>query len=155
MRRFIDLISDTLSAVGEIMPWDLVDLLGQKPDILILDVREPCEFDFLHIGGSINVPRGIIESACEWDHEETVPELVQARKRKVVVVCRSGHRSLLAAWSLQLLGFEDVVSLRTGLRGWNDYEEPLVNTAGEAVDSDAADEFFTARLRPEQRAPKQ
>lgn len=155
MRRFIDLISDTLSAVREIMPWDLVELLGQNPDILILDVREPYEFDFLHIGGSINVPRGILESACEWDHEETVPELVQARKRKVVVVCRSGHRSLLAAWSLQLLGFEDVVSLRTGLRGWNDYEEPLVNAAGEAVDSDAADEFFTARLRPEQRAPKQ
>ncbi len=154
MRRFIELIADTLSGVREIMPWDLVDRMKENKDILIVDVREPFEFDYLHIEGSVNIPRGILESACEWDHEETLPELVQARKREVVVVCRSGHRSLLSAWSLQVLGFENVVSLKTGLRGWNDYEEPLVNGSGEVVDPDDADRFFTAQLRPEQRAPK-
>jgi rhodanese-related sulfurtransferase len=112
------------------------------------------EFDFLHIKGSINVPRGILESACEWDYEETEPELVQARKREVVVVCRSGHRSLLAAHSLLVLGYENVVSLRTGLRGWNDYEEPLVNNEGETVEPETADDFFTAKLRPDQRVPR-
>ncbi|NTV99057.1 MAG: rhodanese-like domain-containing protein [Chlorobiaceae bacterium] len=154
MRRFIELIGDTLSGVREIMPWDLVDRLKDNPAILILDVREPFEFNSMHIRGSINVPRGILESACEWDHEETLPELVEAKKREIVVVCRSGHRSLLSAWSLQVLGFENVVSLRTGLRGWNDYEEPMVNSRGEEVDADDADDFFTAKLRPEQRAPK-
>lgn len=154
MRRYIELIRDSLSGVREIMPWDLVERFGENPDILVLDVREPAEFDFLHISGSINVPRGILESACEWDHEETVPELVRAKKREIVVVCRSGHRSLLSAYSLQVLGFENVVSLRTGLRGWNDYEEPLVNSAGNVVDPDVADDFFSAKLRPEQRVPK-
>ncbi|NTU96349.1 MAG: rhodanese-like domain-containing protein, partial [Chlorobiaceae bacterium] len=71
MRRYIELIRDSLSRVREIMPWDLVERFGENPDILVLDVREPAEFDFLHISGSINVPRGILESACEWDHEET------------------------------------------------------------------------------------
>ena len=154
MRRYIDLIRDTLSGVREIMPWDLVDRLKENPEMLILDVREPFEFDAMHIRGSINVPRGILESACEWDHEETLPELVQARKREVVVVCRSGHRSMLSAFSLHVLGFENVVSLKTGLRGWNDYEEELVDSAGGAVDPDEADDFFTAKLRPDQRAPK-
>ncbi|NTV59896.1 MAG: rhodanese-like domain-containing protein [Chlorobiaceae bacterium] len=154
MRRYIELIRDSLSRVREIMPWDLVERFGENPDILVLDVREPAEFDFLHISGSINVPRGILESACEWDHEETVPELVRAKKREIVVVCRSGQRSLLSAYSLQVLGFENVVSLRTGLRGWNDYEEPLVNSAGNVVDPDVADDFFSAKLRPEQRVPK-
>ncbi len=154
MVRYIELIRNTLSDVKEIMPWELVERLETNPGILIVDVRERHEFDAMHINGSMNVPRGILESACEWDFEETEPELVEARKREVVVVCRSGHRSLLAAQSLMVLGYENVVSLRTGLRGWNDYEEPLVNNAGETVDPDAADDFFTAKLRPEQRAPR-
>ncbi len=155
MVRFIELIRNCLSDVREILPWELVDRLKENPDLLLLDVREPCEFDSMHIPGSMNVPRGILESACEWDYEETEPELVNARSREVVVICRSGHRSILAAHSMQVLGYENVVSLRTGLRGWNDYEEPLENISGEKVDEDDADEYFTARLRPDQMKPKE
>jgi rhodanese-related sulfurtransferase len=154
MVRFIELIRYCLSDVKEILPWNLVDRLKDNPHLLILDVREPDEFDAMHIPGSLNVPRGILESACEWDFEETEPELVNARGREVVVVCRSGHRSILAAHSLQVLGYENVVSLKSGLRGWNDYEEPLVNQAGELVDPEVADEYFTAKLRPDQMRPK-
>ena len=153
MRRFIELIRNCLTDVREIMPWELVDRMRLNPELMILDVREPAEFDAMHISGSLCVPRGILESACEWDHDETVPELVKAREREIVVVCRSGHRSVLAAHSMQVLGFEDVVSLRTGLRGWNDYEEPLRNRAGEVVDSEVADAFFTSKLREDQKRP--
>jgi rhodanese-related sulfurtransferase len=104
----------------------------------------------MHIPGSINVPRGILESACEWDYEETVPELVDARRREVVVVCRSGYRSVLAANSLQVLGYENVSSLQTGLRGWKDYDQPLEDAAGKEVDLDEADVYFTPRIRPDQ-----
>jgi rhodanese-related sulfurtransferase len=154
MVRFIELIRNCLSDIRELMPWDLVDRMKENPALLILDVREPNEFDAMHIPGSLNVPRGILESACEWDYEETEPELVRARGREVVVVCRSGHRSVLAAHSMQVLGYENVISLRTGLRGWNDYEEPLVNRLGETVDPDDADSYFTAKLRPDQMRPK-
>ena len=154
MVRFIELVRHCLLDVKEILPWHLVDRLKENPGLLILDVRERNEFDAMHITGSLNVPRGILESACEWDFEETEPELVKARKREVVVVCRSGHRSILAAHSLHVLGYENVVSLQSGLRGWNDYEEPLVNRAGETVDPDFADKYFTAKLRPDQMRPK-
>ena len=142
-----------MPGVKEIMPWDLVERIGENPDLLILDVREPYEFALLHIRESVNVPRGILESACEWDYEETVPELVKARMREIIVVCRSGYRSVLAVHSMQLLGYEHAVSLRTGLRGWNDYEEPLWSSAGSMVEPAEADDYFMAKLRADQRSP--
>ena len=154
MKKFLDLISDCLGDVGEIMPWDLEERMQANPDLLVVDVREPYEYEVMHIEGSLSVPRGILESACEWDYEETVPDLVKARQREVVVVCRSGYRSVLSAFSMKMLGYENVVSLKTGLRGWNDFEQPLVNKTGEPVDVDDAEEYFTPRLREEQLSPK-
>jgi rhodanese-related sulfurtransferase len=120
----------------------------------MIDVREPYEYEAMHIEGSLLVPRGILESACEWDYEETEPELVMARDREVVVVCRSGQRSVLAANSLQVLGFRNVASLETGIRGWKDYDLPLVDAEGKEIDLDDADEYFTPRVREDQLRPK-
>ncbi len=154
MKNFLELIKGCLSDVREIMPWDLEERMEANSDLLIVDVREPAEFDAMHIDGSISVPRGILESACEWDYEETIPDLVRARDREVVVVCRSGYRSVLAAHSMQVLGYRNVVSLTTGLRGWKDYEQPLVDKGGAEVDLDEADVYFTPKLRPDQLRPE-
>lgn len=155
MKRYADLLADAATRVREIMPWDLRDRLASGRDLLLLDVREPAEFEAAHIPGSINVPRGVLEQACEWDYDETVPELAGGRERPIVVVCRSGHRSVLAADVLQTLGFVDVVSLKTGVRGWNDFEQPLVNAAGVTLDADTAERLLAARVRPDQRRPVQ
>ncbi|HID46217.1 MAG TPA: rhodanese-like domain-containing protein [Chromatiaceae bacterium] len=154
MKRFLELVKDCLHNVKELMPWDLEERLKENPDILLVDVREPYEYEAMHIEGSLLVPRGILESACEWDYEETEPELVKAREREVVVVCRSGHRSVLAANSLQVLGFKNVASLETGIRGWKDYDLPLVDGEGNEVDLDDADEYFTPHVREDQLRPK-
>lgn len=153
MKKFMDLVTECCRNVPELLPWDLEERRAANPDLLVVDVREPYEFGAMHIDGSINVPRGILESACEWDYEETVPELVRARDREVVLVCRSGYRSLLAGANMKLMGYEKVFSLKTGLRGWKDYEQPMVDARGVSVDLDDADEYFTARLRAEQRRP--
>ncbi len=153
MQKFLELIATCLTDVREVMPWDLEERMQENPKLLIVDVREPGEFEAMHIRGSLNVPRGVLESAAEWDYEETEPELVTSRDREVVVVCRSGYRSVLAAHSLQALGYRDVASLKTGLRGWKDYEQPLQTSAGEPVDLDDADEYFTTRLRDDQVDP--
>jgi len=155
VKNFLELIRNCLTDVREIMPWDLEERLAENPDLLVVDVREPDEFAAMHIDGSINVPRGILESACEWDYEETVPALVRARDREIVVVCRSGYRSVLATNAMQVLGYRKVASLKTGLRGWKDYEQPLVDGAGRDVDLDDADVYFTPKLRPEQMRPRE
>ena len=154
MKSYTDLINECLKDVDELMPWDLEERMKVSPNPILLDVREPYEYDSMHIEGSLNVPRGILETACEYDYEETVPELVKARDQEVIVVCRSGNRSVLAAYNMQLMGYADVKSLKTGLRGWNDYEQPLVDLDGQHVPIEKADEYFTARLRPDQLKPK-
>jgi rhodanese-related sulfurtransferase len=155
MKRFTDLIADTLVDIAEEFPWDIEEKINnseQRP--LLLDIREADEFTAMHIQESLHVPRGILESACEYDYEETVRELVEARQRDVVVICRSGNRSALAAYTMQLMGYQQVCSMKTGLRGWNDYELPLVDASGNTVPVDVADDFFTTRLRPDQMSPK-
>jgi len=153
LKRFTDLIAACLHDISEVFPWDVADMLAGSNKPLILDVREAEEYRAMHIEGSLHVPRGILESACEYNYEDTVRELVEAREHDVVVVCRSGNRSALAACTMQLLGYRKVSSMKTGLRGWNDYELPLVNTAGKTVPVEIADEFFTTRLRPDQVDP--
>ena len=155
MKKFLELIQDCLTDVKEIMPWDLEERLQDNSELMIVDVREPYEYQAMHIPGSVNVPRGILESACEWDYEETVPDLVRARDREIVVVCRSGYRSVLAAHSMQVLGYSDVTSLKTGLRGWNDYEQSLVDAEGRDVELDDADAYFTPRVREDQMRPRE
>ncbi|HEY0719967.1 MAG TPA: rhodanese-like domain-containing protein [Gammaproteobacteria bacterium] len=154
MKHFTDLIADCLTEVEEIFPWDLAEKLQQPKPPILLDIREPYEYDALHIEGSLSVPRGILEAACDWDYDDTVPELAAGREREIVVICRSGNRSVLAAHTMQQMGFKHVASLKTGIRGWNDFEQPLVDKAGELVDIDDADELLASKVRPEQRRPE-
>ena len=53
----------------------------------------------------------------------------------------------------QVSGFADVVSLKTGVRGWNDFEQPLIDGEGRAVDADEAERRLAPRVRPAQRRP--
>lgn len=139
--------------VKELMPWDLEEKIEANEPVLLLDIREPQEFDAVHIPNSLNVPRGVLEAACEYDYDETEPELVTARDREIIIICRSGNRSVLAAETMSMLGYSNVTSLKTGVRGWNDYEQPLVDSDNNPVDVDDADEILMTRLRPDQKAP--
>jgi rhodanese-related sulfurtransferase len=154
MKRYDDLIADALKRVKEVTPWDFGRRFKSGDAPLLLDIREPEEFATLRIPGSINVPRGVLEQACEWDYDETVPELAGNREREIVVICRSGRRSVLAADVMQQMGFTNVASLKLGVRGWNDAELPLENDAGQAIDADTGDELLAPRVREEQRKPK-
>ena len=153
MKTFKDLIDDILPHIKEVFPWDLEELLEEKKDLLLIDITEPKEFDRLHIKNSVNVPRGVLESACDWNYTDTLPELAKARDQEVIVICRSGNRSALAAFTMQLMGFSNVASLKTGLRGWNDYELPLYDADGHEADIDEADEYFSTEPRVDQMEP--
>jgi len=95
-----------------------------------------------------------LEGACEWNYLETEPELVTARKRPVVLVCCSGRRSALAARTMMLMGYRNVKSLKTGIKGWNDSDLPLIDAEGENVDADALDEILSKPVPREKLAPE-
>jgi rhodanese-related sulfurtransferase len=154
MKTFAQLVNEQLDSIKEVFPWDVQESLEKGDTPMLLDIREESEFSAMRIADSLNVPRGILESACEYDYEETVRELVEARDRDIVIICRSGNRSVLAAVTMQMMGYNRVASLKTGLRGWNDYELELVDAGGIPVTVDQADEYFTTHLRPDQMSPK-
>lgn len=155
MKSFTDLVQDSLQEIEELFPWDLSEKLEDAyHSMLLLDIREPAEFEAAHIEGSISVPRGILESACDWGYDDTIPALVEARDKEVIVICRSGNRSALAALTMKQMGYKNPISLKTGLRGWNDFEQVLLDINGKQVDVDDADELFVSKVSPEQMGPE-
>ena len=152
-KTYSQLAAEAAERIVEIMPWDVPDFMAAHPRALLLDIREHEEFARARIAEALNVPRGILESAAEWDYAETEPELVEARERPVVVICRSGNRSALAAEVLREIGFGDVRSVKLGVKGWNDADLPLVDGDGAALDGDDAVELVDPAVRDDQRRP--
>ncbi|HIO13973.1 MAG TPA: rhodanese-like domain-containing protein, partial [Chromatiales bacterium] len=106
MKKLSDLVAEALTEVEEQFPWDLSEYLEQGKELLLLDIREPAEYAAMHIAGSINVPRGILESSCEFGFDDTIPELAMARDKEIAVICRSGNRSALAALTMKWMGYQ-------------------------------------------------
>lgn len=152
MKRAADYAREAIERTHGFMPWDLKDLYDKKQIDLIVDVREPHEYNEMHIPGSICVPRGILEGAADWGSRNTVPALASARDKKVILVCVGGERSAMAGVILAEMGYKDVHNLKMGLRGWNDSEFPLENANG-PVDADIADAYFNRPATPEQMGP--
>lgn len=96
------------------------------PGVLI-DVREPDEFSAGHLAGAISIPRGVLEFQIE-----THPALasldgghVPVRERPIILYCRSGARSALAASSLMQMGFTHVSSMAGGITAWQEAGKPI------------------------------
>lgn len=150
---FSHLVAAALPHIQELMPWDVEAMRQTDLQLLMVDIREANEYDAAHIQGALFVPRGILEAACDWGYSDTVPQLANARQEPeipVVLVCRSGNRTVLAAQTLQQMGFMRVYSMKTGVRGWNDYNLPLINAKGEVVDADLADVLLNPPVLPSQ-----
>jgi molybdopterin/thiamine biosynthesis adenylyltransferase/rhodanese-related sulfurtransferase len=77
---------------------------------MIIDVREPDEFEQGAIPGARLIPRGQLEGA--------IGEHVSDPETRVVLYCAVGERSALAAQSLTRLGYRNVQSLTEGFEGW-------------------------------------
>lgn len=153
-KTFKTLVNDLLPEVKELFPWDLEEIIDDDSPIMLVDIREQDEFDAVSIKDSILAPRGILESCCDWNYAETIPELARTRDQRIIVICRSGNRSVLAAKTMQLMGYEDVSSLKTGIKGWNDSDYPLLNKDDEVVDADWAERFLNPPVSDDQLEPE-
>ncbi len=89
---------------------DFSELLRQKPDLILLDVRTPSEYAEGHLPNSVNV------DVLAPDFERRAAEVL-GQQRSVALYCRSGHRSRQAAAQLTRKGYT-VYELSTGWMGW-------------------------------------
>ena len=90
---------------------------------LLLDVREPAEYQAGHVPGAVSMPRGTLEFAI-WK-QLGYPNKVDMSK-KIYVQCLTGGRATLAAKQLQDIGFTDVIAVVMDLRDWAKSGYPLV-----------------------------
>ena len=114
MTTAADLVADARSRVREIPPQPFG---ARVADRVLIDVREPAEFEAGHLPGAVNIPRGVLE--FQVDAHPAVANVADPalahRGRPVVVYCRTGGRAALAADALQRLGFRDVCSIAGGI----------------------------------------
>tara|TARA_R110002111_G_scaffold98184_2_gene151506 strand:- start:1608 stop:1955 length:348 start_codon:yes stop_codon:yes gene_type:complete len=81
---------------------------------IALDVREVAEYEAGHIPNSIHIARGVLEFQIT-DHDK-----FQDKDASIVIYCRSGGRSALAAIALEQLGYTDVCSMAGGYNLWSE-----------------------------------
>ncbi|GIT77059.1 MAG: hypothetical protein Ct9H300mP31_15900 [Acidimicrobiaceae bacterium] len=110
MATFRDLLADARSHIRETDPAGAEALLADGH--LLLDVREPDEYEQGAIPDSLHIPRGNLESNVE--------NRVTDRDQPIVVMCAGGVRSAFAADTLQQFGYTDVVSMEGGFNRWKD-----------------------------------
>lgn len=90
--------------------------------VLFADVRESDEWEQGHIAGAVHLPRGFLEFFADPQSPNAKPEVTAHLGEPIVVYCSAGRRSLLAAKTLQALGYRDVVSLKGGYKAWKSEE---------------------------------
>src|SRR5919106_6299439 len=125
-----ELLRKVKEQIEEVDPKEVHDLIatghaprgsgGVSPQVasngngaVIVDVREQHEFEQSHLPGAVHVPRAHLESRIEG--------AVGDRDQRVILYCASGNRSAFAAQTMQeLLGYDDVASMRGGITLWKD-----------------------------------
>ena len=87
------------------------------PAFVLLDVREPWEYQTAHVEGSLLMPMGEIPSRA---FQELDPEA------HIVAICHSGVRSMNVAVWLRNQGFENTQSLQGGIDAWSRLVDPAI-----------------------------
>ena len=107
--RFEKLVADAKRNIQEISPQETAAAL-QRGDTLLIDVRDPDEWQERHIPGAKNFSRGTVE----LEIEEAAADL----STPIITHCGGGGRSALTAESLQRMGYTNVKSMAGGFKAW-------------------------------------
>src|SRR5437868_2702005 len=115
MASFRELLKETKSQIREVDTAGAAEAIARAGTV-VLDVREPDEYEQGAIPGALHLERGNLESKIE--------SRVADRSTPIVIHCASGIRSAFAAKTLQDLGYTDVVSMVGGFNKWKDEGRP-------------------------------
>ncbi len=111
-----DLVENTFNKYEGLSPLIAVTKMNND-DTVIVDVRDPHEFIAGHIENAINIP--LSKFSDELD------QLDQYKSRPLIVVCKTGTRSVPACKTLTKANFEDVYNIIGGMQSWEDNKFPI------------------------------
>jgi rhodanese-related sulfurtransferase len=109
---FLNLVNDAKQRVKETNVAAVKARLDKGEKLNLIDVREDNEWAKGRLPGATHLSKGIIER----DVEKTFPD----RDAELILYCGGGFRSALAADNLQKMGYQNVISMDGGWRGWNE-----------------------------------
>lgn len=112
---FLKVVEDARAGVREVTVDEA--RARQAAGARLIDVREESEWIAGHAAGAEHIGKGVIER----DIEARVPD----RETEVVLYCGGGFRSVLAAESLQRMGYTNVASMAGGWRDWTAADAPV------------------------------
>jgi sulfur-carrier protein adenylyltransferase/sulfurtransferase len=138
MPNFRDLLSAAKAVITEVDTTEAEARIAAG-GVVVLDVREPDEYDQGALAGVIHIPRGHLESQIE--------ARILDKSAPVVVYCAGGVRSAFAARTLQELGYTDVVSMAGGFGKWKD--EGRAWKVPVTLDADQRNRYMRHLLLPE------
>lgn len=107
------------SSVNQLTPAQFAEVI-ENPEVVILDVRTPTEFEAGHIDGAINLD---IHS-----HEFQVQISVLDKAGHYAVYCRSGNRSSYACQDMADIGLTNIDHLENGIIAWVDKNYPVIQS---------------------------
>ena len=117
------LVDEARQAIAEI---DVDEAVKRARDgHLVLDVREPGEWEQGHVPEAVHVPRGLLEWKADPAYAGHDPRLAGRFDDPVMVICASGGRSLLAARTLREMGYREVSSIAGGFTEWSNKGLPV------------------------------
>jgi len=108
----IDLVNEAKKTIKEVNVEQANAMIADGS--IALDIREVAEYEAGNIPNSIHIARGVLE------FQITGHERFQDRDASIVIYCRSGGRSALAAISLEQLGYTNVCSMAGGYNLWSE-----------------------------------
>jgi sulfur-carrier protein adenylyltransferase/sulfurtransferase len=117
--QFCGVVSDDAAQAAHgstITPRELRELLDSGKKLALIDVREPVEWDIVHIDGAQLIPQSLINSG------EGLAKLPQ--DRMPVLYCKTGVRSAEALAVVKKAGFSDAVHLQGGIVAWAKQMQP-------------------------------
>jgi rhodanese-related sulfurtransferase len=115
--QFLELVNAARKNVREMTVDQVKGMIDRGEKFDLVDVREESEWAKDHVPGAIHLGKGVIER----DIEERIPDL----SAKIVLYCGGGFRSALAADNLRKMGYQNVISMDGGIRGWREKGYPL------------------------------
>lgn len=115
-KTFQQLCDEAKSRITEVSPEEVEEMLKTREAVTLIDVREQDEFRAGHLPGARGIGRGILEYHIADEAPDT--------EREIVLYCRGGNRSALAADSLRQMGYTRALSMRGGYRQWHEEGRP-------------------------------
>ena len=105
------------SGYGNVDVGEARDLIAEKADLVILDVRTVSEYESGHLEGSINIPVEVLSGRLS----ELNPD------DELLVYCRTGNRSTTAVGILRENGYDQIYHMDGGIVAWNSAGFPTVS----------------------------